>query len=317
MGIGKWIKRRMAILSLAMAGVEKNALGQNNNGLEASINQERRHTEGTLADSLKQGKITQEVMDLRWRTYKLLKASEGLSTEITQYGKDGVPVTVTRKVDRKKGLSKVKLDTYDSYPLVMVVDNTPIVSSGNDVLENENIIIHDATINYNDKGEIVSATHGEIAGEEYFATTKADLPINITRENPTKFDIEAYTKRLNVRKIDETKYLLEFYVSKYPDEYDRRSRLFISDVKKAIGEPKTSSMFEIKDIGFVTYKTLGVEDFLTYQYIVDKFDKIIDFNGYYVIKFICDVVIDGIDILEAHRMTELDNKYENKEKKKQ
>lgn len=317
MSLGKWIKRRMAILSLAMAGVEKNALSQNNNGLESSVNQERRHTEGTLADSLKQGKITQEVMDLRWRTYKVLKASEGLKTDITSYGKDGMPVTVTRKVDRKKGLSKVKLDTFDNYPLVMVVDNTPIVSSGNDVLENENIIIHDATINYNDKGEIVSATHGEIGGEEYYATNKGDLPINITRENPTKFDIETYTKRLNIRMINNSQYLLEFYVSKYPDEYDRRSRLFISDIKKAITEPRQSSILDITGVDFITYKTLGVEDFLGYNYKVISFDKIIEFSGYYVVKFICEIVDNGVDILEEHRMEGLDKKYETKEKKKQ
>jgi hypothetical protein len=67
----------------------------------------------------------------------------------------------------------------------------------------------------------------------------------------------------------------------------------------------------------MTYKTLGVEDFLEYEYKIKSFDKIITFNGHYVIKFIGEVVIDGNNILEEHRVNELDVKYEKKEKKKQ
>ena len=60
--VSKWLKRQGAYLSLAMAGVEKNALGQKGDALEQTVNQERRHTQGTLADSLKQGQVTQEVI---------------------------------------------------------------------------------------------------------------------------------------------------------------------------------------------------------------------------------------------------------------
>jgi len=315
MGIGKWVKRRVALLSLAMAGVEKNALGQTKEGLDSSINQERRHTEGTLADSLKQGKITQEVMNLRWRTYKILKASEGVVAQIDDYDKDGMPITSIRKVDKKKGLNKVKVDEFDKYTLIMVVDNTPIITSGNDAMDNENIILHEVKINYDDKGEVTSATHGEIAGEEYYATTKGELPIKVTRNSVPKFEIETYTKRLNIRVINKTQRLLEFYVSKYPDEYDRRSRLFISDVKKAIEDPRLSSILDIQEVEFVSYKTLGSDDFLEYQYKILNFDKIIEFNGYYVIKFVAEVEIDGRDILDEHRIEALDIKYEKKEKK--
>jgi hypothetical protein len=318
MSIKKWFKKQVISISLAMSGVEKNAFGQNGGQLDSSINQERKHTQGTLADSLKEGRITQEVMNLRWRTYKILKASEGLTANIDDYDKDGMPITSVRKVDKKKGLNKIKVDTFDKYTLIMVVDNTPIVTSGNDAMDNENIIIHqNVKINYDDDGNITSATHGEISGDEYYATTKADLPIKIDRETTPKFEIETYTKRLNIRMVDKTKRLLEFYVSKYPDEYDRRSRFFISDVKKAIEDPRTSSMLDIKKVSFVTYKTIGSDDFLEYQYSILNFDKIIEFNGYYVIKFMSEIEIDGTDILNEHRVEELDEKYNNKERKKQ
>jgi hypothetical protein len=45
------------------------------------------------------------------------------------------------------------------------------------------------------------------------------------------------------------------------------------------------------------------------------FDKIVEFNGFYVIKFKANIDIDGKDILEEHKVVELDNKYKQKAKK--
>ena len=60
--LSKWLKNQAAAAYLALSGVEKNALGQNGGTLEQNVNQERRHTQGTVADSLKQGEVTQEVI---------------------------------------------------------------------------------------------------------------------------------------------------------------------------------------------------------------------------------------------------------------
>lgn len=317
MSFMNWLKRKLALVSLALSGVEKNALGQKGDSLEKTINQERRHTQGQLMDSLKQGEITQEVMNLRWRTYKVLKASDGVTAEITGYDKDGMPITKVRKVDKKRGLSKIKLDTFDTYPLEMVVDNTPIASGSNDAMDNTFINIYDEVQkNFNEDGELISASHGEIKSDEYFATNKADLPIQVGRMFIPKFEIERFTKKLNVRKVnDEGIRLLEFYISMYPDVEDRKSRLLISDIKKAIENPVAATFLELREVGFITYKTLGVEDFFEFQYDIIELDKIIEFNGHYVIKYLAKVRVDAKDILEEHRVAELDEKYENKEKK--
>lgn len=58
-----WIKRKAAMLSLAMANVEKNSLSQIGDSIESNVNQERRHTQGTLLDGMIHGELTQEVMD--------------------------------------------------------------------------------------------------------------------------------------------------------------------------------------------------------------------------------------------------------------
>lgn len=61
--IKDWANRRMAMLSLAMSNVEKNTLGQSGDPLSTDTAKFQRHTQGQLADSLKQGEITQEVID--------------------------------------------------------------------------------------------------------------------------------------------------------------------------------------------------------------------------------------------------------------
>jgi len=74
-------------------------------------------------------------------------------------------------------------------------------------------------------------------------------------------------------------------------------------------------MLDFEGVNFITYKTLGVDDFLEYEYDNILFDKVVEFNGYYIIKFKANLKTDGKDILEIHRVAELDKKYEQKLKK--
>ena len=323
--IGKYLKRKMAMISFAMGGVEKNMLSQTGESLENNIGQEQRNTQGTVVDDLKQGKITQEVENLRWRTYKILQASEGLVSEITGYDDDGMPIVNTKKVDKKKQLKKATQDPFDTYPLELIVDNSAIAASSSEAIDNDNIKLFDkAIINKTtgpkdtdgEPGAIEwSATHGSINGTEYFASNKAERPILISRDSIVNFDIESFTEKLHIRKINETERLLEFYVNKYPDEYNRTSRLFLSEIKKIIEYNKSSLMLEFLSVGFVTYKTLGADDFLQYDYKMISFDKIVEFKGHYIVKFIGEVILDGKNILDVHRVDALDDKYINKVKK--
>jgi hypothetical protein len=311
----QWFNRRMAMLTLAISNVEKNALGQQGETLGSDVNQTQRNTQGQLADSLKQGEITQEVMNLRWRTYKILKESEGVTAEIVGYDEDGMPIVKTKKVNKKLGLKKVKLDPSDDYKLEMVVDNSEIVIGSNQAMNNDNISLFDEVIqSTNENGDLV-ATHGVIESINYFATNKSERPIIIIRENLPNFYLENFTLKMNVRTIDKTNKLLEFYVSKYPDEYNRTSRLFISEVKKIMNDGINSTMLDFNEINFITYKTLGTDDYLEYEYDNISYDKIVEYNGYYVIKFNAKIKTDGNDILDAYRVKELDKKYEQKAKK--
>ena len=90
--------------------------------------------------------------------------------------------------------------------------------------------------------------------------------------------------------------------------------MFLRSVKKVIAGDK-QKFLNFEGVEFITYKTIGVEDFLMFKYKDVVFDKIVEYNGFYVIKFKANVDINGKDILEDHKVAELELKYELKAKK--
>jgi hypothetical protein len=310
--IKKWFKEKAAILSIAFANVEKNAFNQKGDTLESDVNIVKRHSEGQLADSLVNGVITQEVIDLRWRTYKILKETQNVSSKIIGFDKSGYAIVETNKSDIKKGLKKVKTDKIDNYELEMVIVNDPITIGVSDIMNNQYV-----------KSEITpiidkkqnTATLGTVNGEEYYNSFKSEYPIKIDRMFYPKFMIENFTKKLNIRGIDNETKMLEFYVSKYPDTNNRKTILFINQIKKAIENPLSVNFLELQKISFVTYKCLGVPDFLLFEYDNISFDKIVEFDGHYVIKFKAKTSINGEPMFDKYKVDELEKKYENKEKK--
>ncbi len=315
MGVGKWLKNQATAIAFALSSVEKNSFSQNGGNLDNDINQEQRHNQGTLADSLINGVVTAEVEALRWRTYKVLEAANNWRTEIT-YDKDGKRISNHVQYDNKAILSGIKQDTFDDYNLEMVVINAPINLSVIDMLDDDTITFTDSpTVFFDERLKQEVTRHGEISMSD-ISTNKNERPIKIDREELPKFQIEDFTIKLHVRDISKTEKLLEFFINKYPDENNRTTRLLISDIKKAIENPRASNMLNIKEVGFITYKTIGVRDFLEYQYKITSFDKIIEFGPNYVIKFKAEVLVDGESVVEKYRNDELDTKYKNKESKK-
>jgi hypothetical protein len=161
MSLKKWFRDKIAGLTIAVSSVEKNSLGQNGTSLTTLIGEERRSTEGQLADSLIHGEVTQEVKNLRWRTYKVLKETNRKDAKIVGYDDEGNPIVHINDVNQKNILNKIKTDTYDDYELELVVDNSEITNSISELLEYiENSII---SSNY------------------YFAFNKTKKPITLKR----------------------------------------------------------------------------------------------------------------------------------------
>ena len=319
--MSKWIKKQMTALMMATANVEKKHLGQKSKELDESISMNQGVNQGTLADSLINGEITEEVKALRWRMYKVEQEAKGRKVKLSGYDSLGNPILENVKVDREEVLNNVSIDDYDDYRLEMVISNEKISLGSFEMLGkidiNEYQKPKDSVIDNegdeNTENGIINSI-GETKGDEY-NDVDYEYPISVGRKYFPNFKLEKYAKKLNVRDIDGKEKLLEFYISKYPDPHDRKTFLLLSEIKKAIKSPITSSMLDIDEVEFITYNNIGVSDYYEYKYKVKSFHKIIEFNGSYVIKFKADVTVDGKYLLENYVSEELNEKYKNKLKK--
>jgi hypothetical protein len=282
--ISDWLKRKLAMVALATANVEKNAFNNQGNMLSDGIGHQRLKTTDSLSEALKRGEVTAEVEALRWRMYKIIDHLDGRKTNIigTELDENGDERYITETVaKRKPNMRQYMVDPYDSYPLEIIVVNDKTVmgiTEANQKLEDQTIMVN--------------------------------------RSNLNKVDIEYSTTKMCVRDIGGGQKLLEFYISQYPNEFDRKTRLMISELERCSNGFK-SNILDIDGVGFQSVNsTIGVSPNLLYEYEILGFDKIVKFNGHYIVKFKANVIVDGENIFEKYRVESLDQKYnENLSKK--
>lgn len=319
-----WIKRKLALLAFAVSKAETLTLHQREDVLDAPEGMSQTMNQGSILDALKKGEMTLPVKELRWRLYKVLKESKGKTATITGYDEDGLPIVKTYTVDKYK-LDKIIHDNADDYPVEMVVTNDVLTQSTFEAFDkfDSNYVSGDTRpAPKQEMFEIIgqemsgtSYTHLEISFDDMMSTFKDKKSLYFQREVRPKFELESYVQKMLVRNISDDEKLLELYVSIYTDEYNRKSRLFINEVKRAMKNPRFTDMLEITKINFISDKTIGSEDGLEYEYEIVKFDKIVEFNGSYVIKFIAKPIVNGDNIFEKYKLEELEERYLHKKAK--
>jgi hypothetical protein len=300
----KWLHSQLLALMLALANVERNALKQRGGSLSDDIGQEQQVNQNQFILDLMQGRVTQEVKNLRWRMYKILDYLQGKDVTVTTDKDGNVKYEAKDKVYKQK-LKKVKIDDTDPYDLELVIDNTSSETMGYTDMLDDKIL----------KQTEDSKSLGSINLSEYTTYVKKEGKVLIKRTTMPRFKLERYLKKVNVRDIDGDTKLLEFYVNKYPDEYDRLQKMFIHDVKKTIENPRTSTLIEIDSISFITYKDTGIADNRYFEFDMLSYDKIVEFDGSYVIKFKAKPTVWAESVIEQFREKELDAKYETIERK--
>jgi hypothetical protein len=253
--------------------------------------------QGTLADALINGEVTQEVKELRWRLYKVIQHADKLTSKITGYTEDGDPIVETSMSSNSKHkLNKYKCDdSDDEFPLKMVIPNHVINVSTVDALDN----LSDA---------------GDIKKDDYLGAFKNKKTIFVKRDHRPLFDIEEYTDKLLVREMSDTHVLLEFYLNKYPTE-NKRSRFMVSEMKKIVNGKHRSPVLDFEKVFFITNKALGCGNNLEFDFKINKFHRVVEYEGHYVLKFVAEKIVYGDNIFEKYRMADLDEKYDKKEKK--
>lgn len=289
-----WLKNKMMTFALAISNVEKNSLSLEGFTPSENSNITRRHNQHSVMDALLQGEVTQEVEQLRWRMYKTLEANTIIDSKIIGYDDDGFPIVESIKKDNQKLLHNIKnYDKEEEYDLIISFNNET-----------------EGTLGFSDTLDLtkVDENNTEIKKFNY----DYDFKINVEREFLPKYKIEKLCEKLHIKKHKTTEnHLLEFYLPKNLDIYDKTQNLIISNINKnKINNPN----LEFNSVELITDKnTVGSKQYLHYKFDNISFNMVKEYNGYLIIKYNANILIDGEFIFEKYRKKDLDMKYDNKE----
>lgn len=138
-----------------------------------------------------------------------------------------------------------------------------------------------------------STIYGTIKGENI---AKKEYTFKVKRDFIPKFRIEEFIKKVVVKEFEE-KRIFDIYVSKYPVQFDRRSRMFVNMINEIYEGNFRSEIIDFDTVSFVTKDAYGSDDLKLYSFNEFEFHDIIDYDGNYVLRFVCKPVDDGVDLI--------------------
>ena len=229
-----------------------------------------------ISKALLKGEVTQQVEELRYRTYKVDKESK----DFEYYA----PTLALKKDRQDKNF--MKYDDSDGLELITIQPNDVLV-------------------------ETVSETLEQVGGRG----KRTQYRIKIKRNFVPRYKIEEYITRLDVKKLDENHVILDMYVSKYPNDKDFKSKGFVREVEKIRDEKIKSDILDYEEISFITNHAYKLNDMVKFVFKNIWFRGIIEFDGHYILKFKASLQQDVLDLTKKYFSKTMEEKYKNKEKK--
>lgn len=229
-----------------------------------------------VSKALLKGEVTQEVKELRYRTYKIDRES-----------KDFEYIAPTLAFRREKQDSKfVTYENKDNLEIITIQPNEAIEES-------------------------ISETLKYVGGRG----NRPTYIIQVQRDFFPRYKIEEYTKRLVVFKIDNEYSMLDFYVSKYPNDKDFKSKGFVREIEKIKNDRMKSDVIDFNKVSFTSSHAYKINDMLRFEFDDIRFQSITEYDGHYVIHFKSHVLTNGLDLTDKFYSKTMDEKYKNKVKK--
>lgn len=264
------------------------------NSVGTSINQQV--SENRVSKALLKGEVTQEVEELRYRTYLIDRESKKFEyfspMKAIRYDKD----------DSKF----VKYDDSDGLKLITIQPNHVLTSNISDATEDIDFKTDAKLI---DKVGNVSVNMGKFDVE-----TKRT--IEIERDFMPRFKLENYATRLVIKELDDNdNVILDFYVSKYPVANDMKSIYFAKAVEKLFNGERQNDLTDMEYVHFVTSHAYNLVDMLEYKFNHIYFREIVEYDGHYILRFKAHTLLNGIDLTEQYYSKTMDEKYKNNERK--
>ena len=230
-----------------------------------------------VSTALLKGEVTQEVEELRYRTYKVDKESRLY---------DYLAPTLAIRNESKQDTKFLKYYDGDGLELITSQPNDAVVES---------------------VGETLSQVGGRGGSTEY--------RIKIKRGFTPRYKVEQYTTRLDVKKLDDTHVILEFYVSKYPNDKDFKSKGFVREVEKIRDEGIKSDILDYDEVSFITMHAYRIADMSKFVFRNIVFRGVSEFDGHYILRFKASVETSATDLTKVYYSKTMDDKYRNLERK--
>lgn len=221
--------------------------------------------------NLLRGELTQEVIEMRYEMYQTERESKKFA-----YNGNGTAV-------RKENEAYQRLiENSDNDEIYVVQDN----KETNGSLDEFGIYTHEDNIS------IAEKSRGDLRLKE-----KREYIFNIKRNFFPQYRIEEFTKKIVLKKREE-KVIVDLYISMYNEQFNKRQNMFLVQIKKIINGDTRSDIINFDNLNFISFNAYGTDDLKFYEIGRLKFDKIILFDGNYILRFIGDFLVDGEDLTD-------------------
>lgn len=229
--------------------------------------------ENRVAKDLLKGEVTQQVIDLRYRTYEVDKKSK-------RY--EFFSPTLARN-NKTKDAKKVHYENEDGREVILIQPNHVLVENLGESLER---------LDSKDKVK-----------EKYL--------INIKRSFVPRFKLEDFTTKLVVKRgDDDTTAILDFYVPKYKSDTDFRLNSFLTDVVNIKEKWVRSDTLDFDTVFFITSHAYKVDDMFSFRFDEPVYLETKEYDGSYILRFVSKIFDGGTDLTEEYYSEKMAKKYE-------
>lgn len=292
-----WIKIRIFFFYLfkGLISADKIIKNDNENNISQDSSIEQEIEQQSVFKDLLKGELTEEVKELRHEMYYAERRSH-------EYSYNGGGNAKKNNLFDYKGSAEMS----DGNPIKLVLNNKQIINS----LCDDGVAIYGSDV----------AISEELQGNFNIPISKGDEKycFDVTRKFFPRFKIEKYTTKLIVKDIlnDEKNAFLDFYIPMYKQQFNNITKLFQSELDRIYQGDVKSDLLDFDKISFITKNCYGAPDLFLFEYDKPTFIDIIKFDGCYVLRFKCNIVINGEDTLTDIYHEATDKKIKNKERRK-
>lgn len=287
-------KIRLAFYYLIQGLISGDKIIRNGEGGDSSLigGIEQQQEQQSVYKDLLRGEVTQEVIELRHQTYFVERESHKY-----EYGGGGN----AKKKNSMFSLNVLNVEQSDGYDIKLIQENSQIVRS----LDEEGIHL----------GENEITLDAKYAKAYMPVAINNEYRIHCERDFTPRFRIEKYTTQVVVKNIDNEHALIDFYLPQERQQFNNVTKFLQSELSRIYQGFVKSDLVKFDKIWFETSKCYGSDDNFLYEYDEPQFDNIVKYNGSYVLRFYCHILIDGKDLISEFYDETTAKKYENHERR--